>query len=260
MTKRAWPLIALLLLLVSCVPQVVRPQPPDIELLEFRLLRLDPFAGSADFDLRLRLTNPNAVALPVLDSTLTAELAGAGFALTLGAVDLPAGGSRETVARLRVPVVEGARSLGVLVSGQPTRFRLTGEVRVAVGPVTVPLGPLTFIDRNVQVSLNFQLPTLRLVDLRLEGGSLRVGLEVFNPNPIGFSLEGPVRVLIGGSRVAEVSLSMRLPPGARERSDAAVRLSGFPGLGSVQVQADLKARIPGIWERDVRQVLEGVLR
>ncbi|RIH83657.1 LEA type 2 family protein [Calidithermus roseus] len=258
--RRSWPLIVLMLALVGCVPQVVRPQPPAIELLEFRLLRLDPFAGSADFDLRLKLTNPNTVTLPILDSTLTAELAGAGFAMTLGALDLPAGGSRETLARLRVPVVEGARSLGVLLSGQPTRLRVSGEVRVSVGSVAVPLGPLTFVDRTVQVSLNFQLPTLRLVDLRLEGGSLRIGLEVSNPNLIGFSLEGPVRVLIGGSRVAEVSLDMRLPPGARERSDAAVRLSGFPGLGSVQVQVDLKARVPGIWERDVRQVLEGVLR
>lgn len=258
--KRSCFLIVLMLVLAGCVPQVARPQPPDIELLEFRLLRLDPFAGSADFELRLKLTNPNTLTLPILDSTLTAELAGAGFAMTLGAVELPAGGSRETLARLRVPVVEGARSLGILLSGQPTRLRLSGEVRVAVGPVTLPLGPLTFIDRTVQLSLNFQLPTLRLVDLRLEGGSLRLGFEVSNPNPIGFSLEGPVRVLIGGSRVAEVRLDMRLSPGARERSEAAVRLSGFPGLGSVQLQLELKARIPGIWERDIRQALEGVLR
>ncbi|WP_026234598.1 LEA type 2 family protein [Calidithermus timidus] len=258
--RRSWFLIVVMLGLAGCVPQVARPQPPGIELLEFRLLRLDPFAGSADFDLRLKLTNPNALTLPILDSTLTAELAGASFAMRLGAVELPAGGTRETLARLRVPVVEGARSLGILLSGQPTRLRLSGELRVSAGPVAVPLGPLTFVDRTVQISLNFQPPTLRLVDLRLEGGSLRIGLEVSNPNPIGFSLEGPVRVLIGGSRVAEVDLDMRLPPGARERSDAAVRLSGFPGLGSVQVQVELKARIPGIWERDIRQVLEGLLR
>lgn len=258
--KKAWPLIALLLALGGCVPQVVRPQPPGMELLEFRLLRLDPFEGNADFELRLRLTNPNTVALPILDSTLTAELAGAGFAMTLGAVDLPAGGSRESLARLRVPVVEGARSLGILLSGQPTRFRLSGEVRASVGPLTLPLGPLTFIDRTVQVNLNFQLPTLRLLDLRLEGGSLRIGLEVSNPNLFGFNLEGPVRVLIGGSRVAELNLGLRLPPNARERSEASVRLTGFPGLGSVQLQAELRARIPGIWEQDVRQVLDGVLR
>jgi hypothetical protein len=181
----------------ACVPQIARPQAPQVELLQFGLLSLDPFSGRAEFDVRLRLTNGNTFALPLLESSLTAELAGSGFRFTLPAVDIAAGGSREIQARLSVPVVEGTQALSVLVSGQSTRLRLLGELRVQLGPATVPIGPVTLVDRPVQISLNFTLPQLQITGIRLEGLSLVVGIQGSNSNIIGFALQGPMRLNIG---------------------------------------------------------------
>ena len=54
-----------LVLLAGCVPQQARPQPPQVELVSFSLVSLDPFTGFADLDVRLRLTNPNSFTLPL---------------------------------------------------------------------------------------------------------------------------------------------------------------------------------------------------
>ncbi|MCL6569590.1 MAG: LEA type 2 family protein, partial [Meiothermus silvanus] len=176
-----------LVLLAGCVPQQARPQPPQVELVSFSLVSLDPFTGFADLDVRLRLTNPNSFTLPLLDSTLSAELAGAGFSMTLPALELPSNTPRETQTRLRVPIAQGVQALASLVSGRPTRFRLQGEMQARVGPVNVPIGPFTLVDRDVTVNLNFTPPTLRLVEIRFENGTFKLVLETQNPNPIGFN-------------------------------------------------------------------------
>lgn len=246
--------------LSACVPQAVRPQPPAVELLGFNLVALDPFSGKAEFDLRLRLTNPNAYTLPLLDSTLTAELAGAQFRLVLPGIELPTASPREVQARLMVPVAEGTRALATLVSGQSTRFRLLGELRVQLGPATVPVGPLTFVDRNVRLELAFQPPAFRITGLSLEGTTLRVGLEVQNPNPIGFTLSGPLRVQVGGRSVAEASLNLPLAPKGSSRGEFRLSLNGFPGVGGISLDLGLTAQIPGIFEQPVNQVIPGFLR
>ncbi|PZA07384.1 MULTISPECIES: LEA type 2 family protein [unclassified Meiothermus] len=253
-------LLLSLAFLAGCFPQQVRPQPPQVELVSFTLVSLDPFTGFADLDVRLRLTNPNGFTLPLLDSTLSAELAGAGFSLTLPALELPSNTPRETQARLRVPIAQGVQALASLVSGRPTRFRLQGELQARLGPVNVPIGPFTLVDRDVTVSFSFIPPALRLVEIRFEGGVFKLVLEVQNPNPIGFNLEGPVRLLIGGRSVAEANAQIASRPGSASRGELSVRLQGFPGLGNVQVQANLVARIPGILERPVVQLLEGAPR
>lgn len=249
-----------LVLLAGCVPQQARPQPPQVELVSFSLVSLDPFTGFADLDVRLRLTNPNSFTLPLLDSTLSAELAGAGFSMTLPALELPSNTPRETQTRLRLPIAQGVQALASLVSGRPTRFRLQGEMQARIGPVNVPIGPFTLVDRDVTVNLNFTPPTLRLVEIRFENGTFKLVLETQNPNPIGFNLEGPVRLLIGGRNVAEANAQIASRPGNTSRGELSIRIQGFPGLGNVQVQANLVARIPGILERPVVQVLEGFLR
>jgi hypothetical protein len=244
----------------ACVPQVVHPQPPAVELLGFSLVALDPFTGKADFDVRLRLTNPNAFTLPLLDSTLTAELAGTQFRLTVPAVELSTSSPREVQTRLTVPVVQGTRALATLIAGQSTRFRLLGELRVQLGPATVPVGPLTFVDRDVQLQLAFQLPIFRVVSLSLDGLTLRVSLEVQNPNPIGFTLSGPLRVLVGGRSVAETSFNLPLAPNSSNRGEFRLGLSGFPGVGGISLDLGLTASVPGILDRPVSQVVQGFLR
>jgi len=260
---RIWLILTgLALMLGACVPQAVRPQAPQVELLQFNLFSLDPFSGRGEFDVRLRLTNPNPFTLPLLDSTLTAELAGAAFRLTLPALEIPSGASREAQTRLVVPIVEGTRALASLVSGQNTRFRLLGELRAQLGPAVVPIGPVTLVNREVEVRLQiaFQLPTIRLAEVRLDGPAIRLVLEVENPNPIGFTLEGPLRLLVGGRSVAESRFSLGLAPGGRNRGELRLSLSSLPGVGGVSVDLGLTARIPGILERPVVQVLQGILR
>ena len=156
--KHSLLILFLALVLGACVPQAVRPQPPAVELLGFSLIALDPFSGKADFDVRLRLTNPNSYTLPLLDSTVTAELGGTQFRFTVPAVELPNNTPREVRTRLTVPVVEGTKALATLVSGASTRFRLLGELRVQLGPAVVPVGPVTLVDRDIQLQLAFQHP------------------------------------------------------------------------------------------------------
>lgn len=255
-----WLLFGLALLLSACVPQAVRPQAPQVELLQFNLVSIDPFNGRGEFDVRLRLTNTNSFTLPLLDSTVTAELGGSQFRLTLPALEIPAGASREAQTRLVVPLVEGTRALASLVGGQATRFRLLGELRVQLGPAVVPIGPVTLLDREVRIQFTFRLPTIRLVEIRLDGLAIRLVLEVENPNPIGFTLEGPLRLLVGGRSVAESAFSLGLGPNGRNRGELRLGLSGLPGVGGVSVDLGLSARIPGILDRPVVQVLQGVLR
>lgn len=254
-------LLAIFTVLVAgCVPQVARPTPPQVELLHFGLITLDPFSGRAEFDVRLRLSNPNGFALPLLDSTITAELAGSQFKLLIPAIEIPSGGNREVATRLSVPVVEGTMALSRLVSGQNTRFRLLGELQARLGPVTVPVGPFTLVDREVRLDLVFRLPTIRLVDIRLDGLAIRFALEVENPNPIGFTLQGPLRLRIGGNEVAASAFSLGLAPNGKNRGELRLGLTGLPGLGGVSVETDFKASIPGILDRPVAQILQGILR
>jgi hypothetical protein len=248
------------ILLAGCVPQAVRPQPPQVELVQFGLIGIDPFSGQAQFDVRLRLSNPNSYSLPLLDSTITAELGGSAFKLVIPALEIPSGNSREAATRLVVPIVEGTRALAALVSGQNTRFRLLGELQARIGPLTVPVGPFTLVDRDVRVDFSFRLPTLRLVDIRLDGLSIRFGLEVDNPNLIGFTLEGPLKLKIGGREVAASAFNLGVGPNAKNRGELALQLTGLPGLGGLSVETNFVARIPGIFERNVAQILQGILR
>jgi hypothetical protein len=258
MVRLSW---LVLLLLTSCIPQAVRPLPPQVELLQFGLLSLDPFSGSAQFDVRLRLSNPNAFALPLLNSAITAELGGASFRFELPPVDLPAsGGVREVPTRLTVPIIQGTAALASLVAGNQTRLRLQGELKVQLGPAVVPIGPVTLLDRNVQISIAFTPPTLRITGIRLDGFSLVVGLEALNSNVLGFVLQGPLRLQLGGRDVAQAVFNTNLAPGQRSQSEVRLQLTGLPTPGGVTIQSDLKALIPGIFERSVVQVLEGLFR
>ena len=260
MQRLLW--LVLVVLITSCIPQAVRPSPPQVELIQFGLLSLDPFSGNAQFDVRLRLTNPNSFALPLLDSAITAELGGASFRFNLPPVDLPAagGGSREVPTRLTVPVIQGTAALASLVAGNQTRFRLLGELKVRLGPAEVPIGPVTLLDRNVQISIAFTPPTLRITGIRLDGFSLVVGLEALNNNVLGFVLQGPLRLQLGGRDVAQAVFNTNLAPGQTSQGEVRMQLTGIPLPGSVTIQSDLRALIPGIFDRTVAQVLQGILR
>ena len=253
-------LFSILLTLTACVPQAARPQPPQVQLLTFNLISLDPFAGRGEFNVSLRLTNTNGFTLPLLDSTLTVELAGAQFRMSLPSVEIPSGQSRDVQTRLTIPLVEGTRALASLVGGQNTRFRLLGEMRVQLLGQGITVGPATFVDRDVQIALNFSLPQLRVTGVRLDGLSLVFGIQAVNNNLIGFALQGPMRVSIGGREVGQAGLNLNLAPGQTNQGEFRVQLTGLPGFGGLSVQTNFRALIPGIFDRPVVQVLESALR
>ncbi|MDX2007404.1 MAG: LEA type 2 family protein [Meiothermus sp.] len=253
-------LAALLFAITACIPQAARPQPPQVQLLAFGLVSLDPFSGRAEFNVNLRLTNPNGFGLPLLDSTLTAELGGVQFRMGIPAVDIPSGQSRDVQTRLSVPVADATRALASLVGGQATRFRLLGELNVTLLGARTTVGPATLLDRDVQISLNFSLPQLRITAVRLDGLALVFSLQAVNSNIIGFALQGPMRVSIGGREVGQAGLNLNLAPGQTSQGEFRVQLTGLPGFGGVSIQTDFRALIPGIFDRPVVSVLEGALR
>lgn len=241
--------LLMLVLLAACVPQA-QPQPPRAELESARLLRLDPFAGQADLEVQLRLQNPNRFELPLLESTLQAQLGNARFSAMLPELSLPAGGDRSTTLRLRVPVIEGTEALANLLQGRAVRLRLQGQTNVRLGPVTVPIGPYTLLDRDVSVNFRFETPRVSFGNLRIDvlGGRASLEYTVENPNIVGFSYGGGFAVNLFGAVVAQTNSSLNVPP--QGRATGAINLNfGLPNrLGNPEARLlyDLRATVVGL--------------
>ncbi|XOB97506.1 hypothetical protein ACMC9I_06100 [Deinococcota bacterium DY0809b] len=258
----AW-LAVLALVLAACVPGVKKPEPPQARVEGFDLIGVDPFSGEARFALRLRLSNPNAFELPLLESQLALTFDRARLPFDLPAVTLPPAGFERVETRITVPLDESAEGVGKLLRGEAVRLRVDGRVRVQAGPVPLDLGPFTLLDENVRVDLRFTLPRFTIDPgqsrLRLRGGALEVvvGFQITNPNPIGFYLRGPLGLVIGGNTVAEAVLDVPLRPRqsgsgvlafrvdlARVPGAAAALVTGLP----VELSGAVRAEVPGVWQ------------
>ena len=258
----AW-LAVLALVLAACVPGVKKPEPPQARVEGFDLIGVDPFSGEARFALRLRLSNPNAFELPLLESQLALTFDRARLPFDLPAVTLPPAGFERVETRITVPLAESAEGVGKLLRGEAVRLRVDGRVRVQAGPVPLDLGPFTLLDENVRVDLRFTLPRFTIDPgqsrLRLGGGALEVvvGFQITNPNPIGFYLRGPLGLVIGGNTVAEAVLDVPLRPRqsgsgvltfrvdlARVPGAAAALVTGLP----VELSGAVRAEVPGVWQ------------
>lgn len=263
MRKTVALLVVLALVLAACVPGVKKPEPPQARVEGFDLISVDPFSGEARFALRLRLTNPNAFELPLLESQLALTFDRARLPFDLPAVTLPPAGFEVVETRLTVPLAESAEGVGKLLRGEAVRLRVDGRVRVQAGPVPLDLGPFTLLDENVRVDLRFALPRFAIDPaqsrLRIRGATLEVavGFQVTNPNPIGFYLRGPLGLVIGGSPVAEAVLDVPLRPRqsgsgvltfrvdlARVPGAAAALVTGLP----VELSGAVRAEVPGVWQ------------
>ncbi len=256
-------LAVLALVLAACVPGVKKPEPPQARVEGFDLISVDPFSGEARFALRLRLTNPNAFELPLLESQLALTFDRARLPFDLPAVTLPPAGFEVVETRLTVPLAESAEGVGKLLGGEAVRLRVDGRVRVQAGPVPLDLGPFTLLDENVRVDLRFALPRftidpaqsrLRIRDATLE---VVVGFQVTNPNPIGFYLRGPLGLVIGGNAVAEAVLDVPLRPRQSGSGVLAFRvdLASVPGAAAalvtglpVELSGAVRAEVPGVWQ------------
>lgn len=253
----------LALVLAACVPGVQKPEPPQARVEGFDLISVDPFSGEARFALRLRLTNPNAFELPLLESQLALTFDRARLPFDLPAVTLPPAGFEVVETRLTVPLAESAEGVGKLLGGEAVRLRVDGKVRVQAGPVPLDLGPFTLLDETVRVDLRFALPRFEIDPaqsrLQIRGSALEVvvGFRVTNPNPIGFYLRGPLGLVIGGNTVAEAALDVPLRPRqsgsgvlafrvdlARVPGAAAALVTGLP----VELSGGVRAEVPGVWE------------
>ncbi len=275
MKKTVWMLAGLVLVLAACVPGMQKPQPPQARVESFDLLSVDPFSGEARFALKLRLTNPNTFELPLLESRLTLHFDRARLPFDLPEVTLPPAGFEIVPTTITVPLAETAEGVGRLLAGDPVRLRITGKVRVELGPVPLDLGPFTLLDQTVQVDLRFAVPRFELDPgqsrLSIGGGRLEVavGFRVSNPNPVGFYLRGPVQLVVGGRSVAEAALDLPLRPrqtGAG-RVVFRVNLSEVPGAAaalvsglSVRLNGAVRAEVPGVWEQLVDVVFGGRVR
>ncbi|WP_456414582.1 hypothetical protein [Oceanithermus profundus] len=263
MRKTVALLAVLALVLAACVPGVKKPEPPQARVEGFDLISVDPFSGEARFALRLRLTNPNAFELPLLESQLALTFDRARLPFDLPAVTLPPAGFEVVETRLTVPLAESAEGVGKLLGGEAVRLRVDGRVRVQAGPVPLDLGPFTLLDENVRVDLRFALPRftidpaqsrLRIRDATLE---VVVGFQVTNPNPIGFYLRGPLGLVIGGNAVAEAVLDVPLRPRQSGSGVLAFRvdLASVPGAAAalvtglpVELSGAVRAEVPGVWQ------------
>jgi len=261
--KLAVGLLGLLLVLAACVP-TQKPVPPQARVEGFQLISVDPFADEARFALRLRVSNPNAFELPMLESRLTLHFGAASLPFDLPAVTLPPSGFEIVDAELRVPLGATAQEVGHLLSGEPVRLRITGTVKASLGPVPLSLGPMTLLDEDVRVDLRFATPRFEIVPersrLTLSGSVVEVvvGFQALNPNPVGFYLRGPFQLVVGGRSVAETSLDLPLRPrqaGAGELRFR-VNLTEIPGAAAalvtglpVELRGGLKAEVPGVWSQ-----------
>jgi len=276
MKKARWLLgLVLLALLAGCLPGVQEPLPPKAQVKDFRLLSVDPFSDSAEFEMDLNISNPNGFELPLLDSTMTLYFGQAQLPFELPAMTIPAGGSQVITTRITVPMTATAKEVQNLLAGEAVRVRITGKVRAELGPVPLDLGPFTLLDQNVKINLSFAVPSFKLLtdqsQLSLSGSQLRIkiGFQVTNPNPLGFYLRGPVELLVSGKPVAATEVDVPLRP--RQSSvgtlEFAVNLTQIPGAATavlsglqVEVRGGIKAEIPGIWQQALDLLLGGKIR
>lgn len=263
MRKTVALLAVLTFVLAACVPGVKKPEPPQARVEGFDLISVDPFSGEARFSLRLRLSNPNAFELPLLESQLALTFDRARLPFDLPAVTLPPSGFERVQTRVTVPLAGSAEGVGKLLRGEAVRLRVDGRVRVQAGPVPLDLGPFTLLDENVRVDLRFTLPRFTIdagqSRLRIRGGTLEVvvGFQITNPNPIGFYLRGPLDLMINGNTVAEAAFDVPLRPRqsgsgvlafrvdlSRVSGAAAALVTGLP----IELSGAVRAEVPEVWQ------------
>ncbi|GEM_PF-1813223 len=277
MKKAILPLLAaaLLAVLSACLPSAGGPQPPQARVQSFQLLSVDPFSGEASFAMQLKVSNPNSFELPLLDSTMTLYFGDAQIPFELPQMTIPPAGFEVVPTRINVPLAQTAGSISKLLRGDEVRLRITGKAAAKLGPVPLQLGPFTLLDETVRVNLSFAMPRFEIdaanSSLALSGARLRitVAFRVTNPNPIGFTLRGPVALLIGGREVGSAVLDAALRPQQTSPGQLvfSVNVTEVPGAAAallsglqVEVRGGVNAEIPGIWRQALDLLLSGRVR
>jgi hypothetical protein len=260
MTRRWSILLALITLLVACVPGAA----PAVGAPTFRLVT--PGSGALRFDLgsdgptlttrwRLEVTNPNPIALRLTDlaGALVLEEALAVDLRFVDGVDLPARGVAELVLDVAVPISDALVAVDVardLVAGAPVAYRLDAAVGVDV------FGIPSRFPRTTLVAGEFRGPALTALAPRLRwvpeasdvrpgaGGRWLVSLafDVTNPSPLSYRVSAPdVSLRLDGRDVGRVGWPATLVPAGRT-----VRWVQEVVIDPVALGAVLAARLAGV--------------
>ncbi|MFN8509147.1 MAG: LEA type 2 family protein [Deinococcaceae bacterium] len=221
--RLTWFLIPVLL--CGCFPRTAPAiQTPKIEVEETRLLKLNPpglgVPAEAILGFKLRVTNPNAFGMGI--SRIQGQLYLDGD--PSGTVDIPGlnirpTGSSEVDTQIAIALTEANLShLVKVVQGKSITYRLDGTVSIDAGTLGKPnLGPYTVFqgtldDAPLLVAPNFRLrPELLRFNVGLDGLTLEMGLEIQNPNILGFRVKAPLELKIGGQVVAGASIDGMVP-------------------------------------------------
>ena len=206
--------------LTACFPRASGIiQTPRIEVEETTLERLNPpglgVEAGATLGLKLRIINPNPYGLKLnrvqgkffLDGAETVGVDLPGFAVA------PAGSSTLKT-EINLPLNEATLSrLIKVVRGGSVTYRLDGTVTLDAGVFGKPtLGPYTVLQGRIEnvpllAAPNFRFrPDLGRFTVGFDGLTVELGLEVQNPNVLGFRLRAPLELKIGGQTVAGASL------------------------------------------------------
>ncbi len=212
--------LPLTLSLTACFPRTSGlVQAPRIEVEDTTLERLNPpglgVEAGATLGLKLKITNPNPYGLSLnrvqgkffLDGVETVNVDLPGFAVA------PAGSS-SLKTEINLPLNEATLSkLVKVVRGGSVTYRLDGTVTLDAGLLGKPtLGPYTVLQGRLEnvpllAAPNFRFrPDLGRFTVGFDGLTVELGLEVQNPNVLGFRLRAPLELKIGGQTVAGASL------------------------------------------------------
>ena len=268
-----WLLVIFLLLgLSACAPRTGGIAAPKARLVGSELLGVDPFADRLSVRLDLELANPNPFDLPLLESELTGRLGDWSARAALPSLTLPKGGRVRTSVVLESGLFEAAKTAGALLSGEELPLRLTGKLWVNALGQRVALGPYALLEDRVRFRLDFAPPEIRplATDVKLGFGTLsfKVRFLAKNPLPVGYRLEGALFAEVGGFRLGEAPIALRLPPRGEEEGSLGVTVSlvSLPGIvqaikngTSYELSGTLRAVIPGIWDRPLRIRVAGRL-
>ncbi|MBB6097931.1 LEA14-like dessication related protein [Deinobacterium chartae] len=208
-------------LLASCAPRLgAAVQVPQITVEQTALERLDPpglgIPASATVSLKLRVRNPNPFGVRLsrvdgdfyLDGLKVTQVSAPG-------VDIAATGVSTVTVNVQVPLSnQNLGKFADLAVGKTVAYRLEGSFEVDAGALGKPtFGPYTLAqgvikDAPILKAPEFRFrPELAKLTFGNDGIVLELGLEVHNPNVLGFRLEAPLELRVGGVAVAKASLS-----------------------------------------------------
>jgi hypothetical protein len=211
--------------LSSCFPRAsAGVQPPRIEVEDTVLLKLNPpslgIAPEAVLGLKLKITNPNPFGVNIarVQGKLYLDDGESGGVEIPGLNINPTGTSRVET-QISIPLNEGNLNRFIkVVQGKSVTYRVDGTLTLEAGVLGKPvLGPYTVFqgvirDAPLLTAPNFRFrPELTRLNIGFDGITLETGLEIQNPNILGFRLKVPLELKIGGSTVAGASLDSVIP-------------------------------------------------